>query len=339
MTSVRYRRPGIGDRQRLIEFLAENWREDHLFVRDPAWLDWQHLARDGQTYHAIVALGDDDRIDGFLGVMPLADDPVSVATGIWVARREGGDRSVGLQLVAELERIYQPRYIGSLGVNENARKILRMLGHRAGESSQFYLGNPEAPAVLARGLAVCEEPADSASSLREIGKLDDLPPLERGHVPVKPLSWFRWRYQERAPYPYRYFLAEVDGRAKLLLVARRVEAGGGACLRIVDALGDLAGAGRFAPRFRPLLAAENLEYVDVVVGGPDLSAFPAAGFVERAEPTILPNHFDPFVPRNVTLGWTIKTADSPCYIFRGDSDQDRPNRAGPPAPSWSSRPF
>ena len=339
MSSVRYRRPAIGDRKKLVEFLAENWREDHLFVRDPAWFDWQHLAGDGRSYHAIIAVGDEDRIDGFLGVLPLADDPVSVATGIWVARKDGANRRVGLELFAALERIYPPRYIGSLGVNESARKILRMLGHGAGVSSQFYLRNPEAPAVLAEGLVLSDAPADPATSLREIGDLDDAPLLTSGHAPRKPLAWYRWRYQAAAPYPYRFFLAELHGRAKLLLIARRVEAAGGACLRIVDALGDLPGAGRFAPRFLPLLLAENLEYVDLVVGGPDLSAFPTAGFVERKDPTILPNHFDPFVRQNVTLGWTIKAADRPCYIFRGDGDQDRPNRPGLPAPGWSSRPF
>jgi hypothetical protein len=271
--------------------------------------------------------------------MPLADDPVSIVTGIWVARRDGADRTVGLKLFAELERIYQPRYIGSLGVNENARKILRMLGHEAGTSSQFYLGNPEAPAALAEGLMISDTPADASLGLREISDLDDLPPLAREHVPEKPLAWYRWRYREQAPYPYRFFLAEVDGRAKLLLIARRVEASGGACLRIVDVLGDIEGAGRFAPRFLPTLAAENLEYVDLVVGGPDLSAFPAAGFVKREDPTVVPDHFDPFERCNVTLGWTIKAADSPYYIFRGDGDQDRPNRAGPPSPDWSSRPF
>jgi hypothetical protein len=186
---------------------------------------------------------------------------------------------------------------------------------------------------------VSATPADPASGLREIGSLEELPALRTRHVPEKPLDWYRWRYRDAAPFRYRYFLAESGGRAKLLLIARKVEAAGGACLRIVDVLGDLAGAGRFAPRFGPLLAAENLEYVDVVVGGPDLSAFVGAGFVEREDPTILPNHFDPFVPRNVTLGWTIKSAGSPSYVFPGDGDQDRPNRAGPPAPDWSSRPF
>lgn len=339
MSSVRYGRPAVGERQKLIEFLAEHWREDHLFVRDPAWFDWQHLARDGRAYHAIAAFGEGDRIEGLLGVMPLADDPVSVATGIWVARRDAADRSVGLELFAELERSYEPSYIGSLGVTANARRILAMLGHGAGVSRQFYLCNPGVPHVLGEGLVVSALDPDPTSSLRELGSLDDLPPLTSGHMPAKATSWYRWRYQEAAPYVYRYFLVEAGGSAKLLLVARRVEAEGGACLRIVDALGDLPGASRFAPRFGPLLAEEGLEYVDVVVGGPDLSAFVEAGFIEREDPTILPNHFDPFVKRNVELGWTIKSAGSPSYVFRGDGDQDRPNRAGPPAPDWSSRPF
>ena len=59
MSSCRYRRAERWERQRLVEFLAEHWRADHLFVQDPAWFDWQHLASDGQTYHAIVAIGDE----------------------------------------------------------------------------------------------------------------------------------------------------------------------------------------------------------------------------------------------------------------------------------------
>jgi hypothetical protein len=337
------RRPRVSERSLVIDFLAAHWRADHLFVRDPTWFDWQHLAADGSHYHALCGFTDEGRIAGFLGVMPLDGHGASVSTGIWIVAKDAPDRMLGLKLFGALEAHYGAVYIGSLGVNPAAASVLRMLGHKSGIAETFVLPSRHcAREVLSSGLAaLAPEDPDPAIAIAEIGGMEEAGMLQTAHHPQKPLGWFNWRYGTGAPWPYRFFLV-TRGTTRLVIVARSLMAEGSSCLRIVDCLGDIASAGRFAPAFGPLLAAEGHEYLELTVGGEELSVFDAAGFLRLPEGAVAPAYFDPFVKKNAALGWTIKTAretKDPAYIFRGDGDQDRPNRAGPAAPPAFGRPL
>ena len=139
---MQYRRPLFSEKQLIVDFLAENWRSDHLFVQDPEWLDWQHLASDGASYHAVCAFDEQGAIAGFLGVMPLSQSGDMLSTGIWIASRTSPDRTIGLSLFRALEQLYPARYIGSFGVNAAASAVLRMLGHQAGVSELFLSSGP-----------------------------------------------------------------------------------------------------------------------------------------------------------------------------------------------------
>jgi hypothetical protein len=340
---MNYRRPLFGEKQLIVDFLAENWRSDHLFVENPQWLDWQHLGSDGSAYHAVCAFDDMGSIAGFLGVMPLTEDADMLTTGIWIARRAGADRTIGLSLFRALEQMYPARYIGSIGVNAVASAVLRMLGHKTGLSGSYYLPGPGASKpVLSSGLQKAPAALSDGVSMTELSSLSECPPLTSAHFPQKPLAWYRWRYETGAPFRYRFFLFQRNGKPQLLAVARQMSANGGSCLRLLDFLGDIVAAGRFAPSLLPVLETEGHEYVELLAGGADLSAFERCGFMEKPENAVIPTYFDPFVATDIRLGWTIKVRDEdtalPAYIFRGDGDQDRPNRPGMTAPSHAGRP-
>lgn len=340
---MNYRRPLVGEKQLIVDFLAENWRNDHLFVESPAWLDWQHLFSDGTAYHAVSAFDDSGSIAGFLGVMPLSENGDMLTTGIWLAGKHCADRSVGLSLFRALEQIYPARYIGSIGVNAVASAVLRMLGHKTGLCRSFYLAGPGVSRpVLSSGLQPTPAAPSDGVSMTEISSLSQCPALISAHLPQKPLAWYQWRYEAAAPFRYRFFLFLRDGRPVLLAVGRQMAANGGTCLRIVDFLGDIGAAGRFAPCLLPVLETEGHEYAELLAGGSDLSVFERCGFMKKPEQAVIPAYFDPFVASDASLGWTIKASGGspalPAYIFRGDGDQDRPNRPGTSAPSHTGRP-
>jgi len=72
------------------------------------------------------------------------------------------------------------------------------------------------------------------------------------------------------------------------------------------------------------------EYADVYNWGiaPDL--FARAGFseVDPDGADIVPDHFEPFEQVNIRLRFAVKS-DRPVVLFKGDGDQDRPNRMTP----------
>ena len=45
----------VDEKEKLVEFLRQYWREDHIFVLRPDLLDWQHLDRKNNRYNYVVA--------------------------------------------------------------------------------------------------------------------------------------------------------------------------------------------------------------------------------------------------------------------------------------------
>jgi hypothetical protein len=69
------------------------------------------------------------------------------------------------------------------------------------------------------------------------------------------------------------------------------------------------------------------EYIDLVCWGLDIDAIQKTGLVDRRKyPNfIVPEYFSPFVPENLDRWLFINNPDNE-KIFKGDGDQDRPNR-------------
>jgi hypothetical protein len=114
-----------------------------------------------------------------------------------------------------------------------------------------------------------------------------------------------------------------------MLAARVAEHAGRRALRIVDFLGPPEVFSRAGAVVQHLLREYNAEYADVYNAGLDPVVFERAGFVriDPAGPHVVPDHFEPFERRNVTLRFAIRTAARPLF-FKGDADQDRPSLLG-----------
>ena len=74
------------------------------------------------------------------------------------------------------------------------------------------------------------------------------------------------------------------------------------------------------------LKTENAEYIDCVNFGIDEETFLNAGFTKLHldRDTIIPNYFEPFERKNIKIEFSYKSK-KPYMVFKGDSDQDRPN--------------
>jgi hypothetical protein len=123
-------------------------------------------------------------------------------------------------------------------------------------------------------------------------------------------------------------VALLDARAPVgLMVLRTVEHSGRRALRIIDFLGAdslLACAG---PVVQTLVEERDAEYADVYNTGIDGAVFEQAGFrrIDPDGPEVVPDHFEPFERRNVRLWFSVSGTGHP-VLFKGDADQDRPNR-------------
>jgi hypothetical protein len=76
--------------------------------------------------------------------------------------------------------------------------------------------------------------------------------------------------------------------------------------------------------------SEGYEYIDLYSTGLDVQAMVEAGYFPRSKDSdvVVPNYFEPLEMSNVDLSYAWKATDARSHVvlFRGDSDQDRPNK-------------
>lgn len=331
------------DRADILRFLEEHWRSDHVFVRRPELLDWQHRTRSGDL-NFILARGE-DAIAGLLGFIPTRHydpnlDP-DVFLAIWKVRDDLSGSGLGLQLLQALRRELQPSMIAALGLSEMVLPIYRALRYTVGQLDHHVLFNPDIEQWhIAQGVpdSVREEPDEPADATDvafvpwtagidaiDARALDDV--FASSH-PRKSVEYVLSRYVQHPEYRYQVEVVTDGDRPRSIVVWRRVDADGSAVLRIVDVIGadDILGSCRSL--FLQRLRDEGAEYIDVYHHGLSAAALERAGFLDRHHhpDLVVPCYFEPLVRQNVELDFAVRsTAAQPVRLLRGDSDQDRPS--------------
>ena len=312
------------DIEDVIRFLDQHWKAGHVLTRCRALLDWQHRDRDGGGYSFVLARRREDHaLLGVLGYLAtrqfdasLAKDNVVWLT-IWKVRDDAGIPGLGLALLQFLTGCEPHAAIGALGLNPGTLPIYRQLGYRVGELDHYV-----APASTA---------TNQRLATRRLVRDDEFQTLERlplrAGVPVKTAEYLRARYARHPVYAYVITALLEDGRPVGVLVTRPAEHDGRRALRIVDFLGSDSLLARTGPVVQGLLADLGADYADVYNTGIDRAVFERAGFrrIDPDGPEIVPDHFEPFERRNVRLWFSLSGAPD-AVLFKGDSDQDRPNR-------------
>ena len=108
-------------------------------------------------------------------------------------------------------------------------------------------------------------------------------------------------------------------------ITRRINVGKRNCIRIVDIISDFNPDLDLKNGMQKLLGINESEYIDCYNYGVNKDVLQNWGFVLKKEnEVIVPNYFEPFLKKNINLKFAYKSQES-IKIFKGDSDQDRPN--------------
>lgn len=349
---VRTARPD--DVPAITRFLHEHWRANHVFVSHPELLRWQHESPDAPGQELTFVLAERQPEDaapvllGLLGYIPFrrfdrARDWTELSFAIWKVRDDAGTPGLGLQLLKTVQRERHPALLCAIGISEIVKPIYKALGFRVTTMSQAALfPGTGAPARVAAGVPpVAHGPIADEPGVRLLPIEDttlpagiaatDIDALAGLGLPRKSWDYVIHRYIRHPVYRYA-IRAVVDGEGlRALLVWRRTEGGGGAILRIVDVIGNADVLGRCGPSLRQETLLAGCEYLDIVYHGIEDSVLRGAGFVLPGDHDglVLPNYFEPFEQRNVVIDIAYRV--DPAFggravrLFRGDSDQDRPN--------------
>jgi hypothetical protein len=328
----------------VLAFLEAHWKPGHIFTVERALFDWQHAlpGRPGEYSMAIARRTADDALLGILGYIPTrrfdpslaADNTVWLA--LWKLRDDAETAGLGLRLLTYVTNSEPHTAIGVIGFQAEIRPIYEALGFTVGELRHYVMPNPDVdrfelatlrmPALAPRADGdLTAASVDAMNFLERVAAID--PEAGRAQAPGKTPVFFLGRYVQHPIYRYRCDVVCRGGEAIGLLVTRLATHEGRRALRVIDYLGPQDAVPGLGSLILQQVRTAGAEYADVLNWGIDPGLFAQAGFsqIDPDGPDIVPNHFEPFEPRNIRVRFAIKV-ERPVVLFKGDGDQDRPSR-------------
>tara|TARA_B100000315_G_scaffold258763_1_gene312024 strand:- start:2475 stop:3524 length:1050 start_codon:yes stop_codon:yes gene_type:complete len=331
----------------LISFINNHWAKDHILSISEELLRWQHYSREDRSYNFVIAQPQySSEIYGILGfIMPRHFDPRIKFCDLWLTTWKvtgnTGIPNLGLALLFFLLREKNPRSISSFGINFDAIPIYKSLGYKIGTVNHYYIVNQNMRSFDLIGNFDGEfySNASSAKKTKKFLKYSgsDLKTfnstsnngLFSHQVPSKSISYLYERYINHPIYHYDIYAIYKNEDLQCFFVIRESCFKSAKALRIVDLVGRANGLDGTIDLFQNMLLDYDAEYIDFYNLGLSNKLLSSAGFIKRSKSSnvIIPNYFEQFEKRNVELIYAFKSDSKlPYSIFKGDCDQDRPNK-------------
>ncbi|ECR3230011.1 hypothetical protein F1P34_03795 [Campylobacter coli] len=323
----------IDEYDKLINFLKNHWKENHIFVQSKEVLDFQHLDEEKQVYNFIVAHNEITKeFDAVLGFIPTSQYDKNLSPNrdfwgaIWKVKETAKKTGIGLGVFVYFVNYYNPNSFAAIGISDVAARVYKAYKYKLGELLHFYIQNLQKKdfriAYFYKNNTIVHNQRLDIS-FKKINRFTDIP--INIIYPYKSINYIKKRYQQHPTYRY-YFMGIYENEiCKGVFIFRKIEANNAICLRIVDYLGN------FIPncyyQFQKLLYKFNAEYIDFLCYYHQPEEIIQMGFSlkKQEDKNIIPNYFEPFEKKNISIKFAYKTKVNNYAIFKGDSDQDRPN--------------
>lgn len=330
--------------EKLRLFIRDHWSAHHVYVTSTELVRWQQFDSARERYNFVVAEHQDSgEIHSCLGfVLTSHFDPgISVRDvwlGLWCSRPDAAP-GIGGELMRFLIRDLRPRSSGCLGLSRNTVSLLPRMGYTVGVLDHHYLLNPDVKNYSLVGFPESAPQSMGADNLprRKLqllspGEVRSFKIVDYDFQSVIPMKTPEFMYNRYATHPFYHYdlYAVTDGvRALGMLVARVVSAHGAKAIRIVDFIGlDQAWIG-LGSSLIGILKSIHAEFIDLYSHGLDAGCLTASGMIPHAkdDQVIIPLYFEPFELKNKAIDYGVVIPPGANYrVFKGDSDQDRPNR-------------
>lgn len=321
--------------EELVDFFGKYWSKNHVFCRNKEIFEFQHGDASNGEYDFIIAVHNETNeihaVRGFISSSRYDGgdfaNPVSVSGALWKVRDDVQNKEVGKLglgvLYYLLKHFPESAYI-SLGLSVFSQQIYDALHFDFGLMKHYYIASKYMDEFY-----IASDPfINSHSVVNEEYKIkcinavpDD---FDSYYYPTKNREYIVNRYLNHPFYEYK--LAGIFQRGELLTiwVIREIEVDGHRCVRLVDVVGNMEGIQDIEGNVHEFLQNSNSEFVDCYNHGIKENIFFGMGFRQIDGDTVIPNYFEPFEKKNVDIHYAAHSKKS-VVIFKGDSDQDRPN--------------
>ena len=333
----------------LLSFIDTFWRKDHILIKDRTLLDWQHKNIITGDYNFVLAISEKkNEILGILGFIPLYQfsQKLEVYKEAWLAVWKIRDNitypGIGIGMISFLKKTLGLNNLLNLGLNDAAVGVFKTLKYNLGTQEHSVLINANRkkfsilggydiskifsyPLILNNDYELSELTEKSLESVLDKNKKSVFITN-----PVKDTDYIINRYVKHPRYTYRVFSINKKNKICLaIIVIREIIIDNSSVLRIVDFQGDCVHFSYLNSVFKDILIKENHEYIDFLQFGIPKNILKKAGFISVKDNSdlIVPNHFEPFEKKNITVNFAYKSdlKNKTFFFFKADGDQDRPN--------------
>ena len=318
-------------------FIKTNWDENHIFVRSDLILDYQH--KDRKKYNFVIGKNKNNEITGALGFIPPSffDKELSSKQYLWLAlwkvNLKIASNGLGFRMLHFLESNIKHKIIGAVGINNEVEKLYQALGYSVGSLSHYYQLNHRINRfniikILNHNIKVENTLKKSSIDNKCRIKKIEWHKINSNFITNfsnKSIDYITKKYKDHPIYNYEIYEVKASNELLLYIIIRKVIVKESNCIRIIDMIGNFNNKYDLEGCFQYLIHKHNSEYIDCYNYGINEDLFYSWGFKRKNKNRIIvPNYFEPFIQKNIKLKFAVKS-NSSFYIFKGDSDQDRPN--------------
>lgn len=326
----------IDEHDKLINFLRNHWKEDHVFVQSKEVLDFQHLDEEKQVYNFIVAHNEITKeFDAVLGFIPTSqyDKNLSSNRDFWGAIWKSNVKGLGCMLLEEIlvkfnvntfsfiniTKAAQYALNGKIFCNNKRMTLLKM--------KHYYIRNIYKKEY--RLAKFCKNDNTLYGLNNDLFVEIDEIFFKRNNFSSnrflsKSNNYFINRFFKHPFYKYHAFYLKTKTQFVVIFTQIR-QVNGEKCIRIVDWIGKFPD--NIYSAFLELLKEFDCEYIDLMCYVENDQAILNMGFcAKKQDEEIIPHYFEPFEKENIdiTIAYYAKDLESPS-LYIGDADSNRLN--------------
>lgn len=319
------------DIPKVMKFIDTHWKKGHILGSNEQFFHYE-MVRNGEV--SVVLAFDKNEIVGMEGFIPYGEKKRDIMTVIWKVIKTDNPL-LGMMILDFIRNKADAKTLSSPGINARTVELYQYLGFVTGKMTHWYRLNPQ---IVNYKIANINNHAvyAVASTAYRLIKFSSFADLQKKFsftdyyasdpCPLKEAWYIEHRYFQHPIYQYDVYgiMRNTSEKCYTILVFRTQKAQGGACLRLVDVIGDANLLYQVTGQIDELLRADKLEYVDFYEKGMEAESMERAGWEKVVgSGNIIPNYFSPFVQENIDILYF--SSEPSIMLFKADGDQDRPS--------------
>ncbi len=312
----------LRDKKKILDFINKFWKKNHIFIKSKKLFDFQHKGKNKLNW-VIAKNKKTQKIEGILGLVSknfyskgyiCKNDDIWIAI-IMVAYSLKPSKGLGTEMIKFFFKKFKPNSISALGINKAVSNLYRKIGLKINYLNQYY---------LKKSNKVNQIKPEEQKNLNITSDFTKILKFKNYDQKFKNYKYFLNRYFKHPIYKYHLFIVYEKDIIKNFLVIRLVKFKNIKAIRVVD-IGNINLIKIFKKNFFfYLIYSLKANYIDFINFGLKKLIIKKIGLKLRKN-VFIPHHFEPFEEKNIDVMISYISKDKNFYVFKGDSDLDRPS--------------